>query len=41
LLTVLAAIARLSEARRAALRAQVDWVEAYEMQQGGLPFPGG
>lgn len=37
---VLAAIGRLSEARRAALRDQVDWVEAYENQERQLQRPG-
>ena len=37
---VLAAIGRLSEARRAALRDQVDWVEAYEIQERQLQRPG-
>ena len=36
---VLAAIGQLSEERRAELRSQVDWVEAYEAQERQLQLP--
>lgn len=37
---VLAAIGRLGEARREELREQVDWVEAYEIQERQRQRPG-